>query len=212
MLLAGNLPWAALGARNLAVGTAVPWAILPTTLYLWAYWRFISGAWGAQAGGATRRANLRANRLPSGVWLPALAAGLVGFAALLAFLFVAARIVQLPTSVPIVTPPDMPVLTVVLLLTMQSIVAGVTEEAAFRGYMQSMVERHYGLVVAILVATSSCSLGGGRPAGPNGRSRPPRRHSCGIAALTRPSSWRRSFLSCSPSQLHEHTDGCATCG
>ena len=34
---------------------------------------------------------------------------------------------------------------------MQSIVAGVTEEAAFRGYMQSIIERRYGIVMAILV-------------------------------------------------------------
>jgi membrane protease YdiL (CAAX protease family) len=34
---------------------------------------------------------------------------------------------------------------------MQSVVAGVTEEAAFRGYMQSPIERRYGLAVAILV-------------------------------------------------------------
>jgi membrane protease YdiL (CAAX protease family) len=76
---------------------------------------------------------------------------LVGFAALIALLVIAARLVQLPASSPITTPPEMPVVTVVLLLTMQSIVAGITEEAAFRGYMQSMIERHYGVVIAILV-------------------------------------------------------------
>jgi membrane protease YdiL (CAAX protease family) len=75
----------------------------------------------------------------------------VGFATLLALLSVAARLVQLPASTSIITPPHMPVVTVVLLLTMQSIVAGVTEEAAFRGYMQSMVERRHGILIAILV-------------------------------------------------------------
>jgi hypothetical protein len=34
---------------------------------------------------------------------------------------------------------------------MASIVAGVTEEAAFRGYMQGPIERRYGLAVAVLV-------------------------------------------------------------
>jgi len=34
---------------------------------------------------------------------------------------------------------------------MSSIVAGVTEEAGFRGYMQGPIERRYGLAVAILV-------------------------------------------------------------
>jgi hypothetical protein len=56
VLLAGNLPWAALGAWNLRIGTAVPWAILPMVLYLWAYWRFISGGWSAPLDAARCRA------------------------------------------------------------------------------------------------------------------------------------------------------------
>jgi membrane protease YdiL (CAAX protease family) len=44
----------------------------------------------------------------------------------------------------------MPFVTGVTLVVMQSIVAGVTEEAAFRGYMQSMVERRHGIAIAIL--------------------------------------------------------------
>jgi membrane protease YdiL (CAAX protease family) len=157
VLLAGNLPWAGFGpvtglmTRNLGTGTAVPWAILPMTLYLWVYWRFISGAWGPSTDRASRRANLRAHRLPSRLWLPSLAAGLVGFATLLALLAVAARVVELPAALPIATPPGMPILTVLLLLAMASVVAGVTEEAAFRGYMQSIVERRYGVVIAILI-------------------------------------------------------------
>jgi membrane protease YdiL (CAAX protease family) len=151
VLLAGNLPWAGLGAWNLRIGTAVPWAILPMVLYLWAYWRFISGGWSAPVDAARRRADLRANRLPAGVWGASLAAGALGFSALLALLAVAARLVHLPSSSPITTPPDMPLMTAFLLLVMQSIVAGVTEEAAFRGYMQSPIERLYGVTVAILV-------------------------------------------------------------
>lgn len=45
----------------------------------------------------------------------------------------------------------MPILTGFLLLAMQSIVAGITEEAAFRGYMQSMIEERHGIVIAIVV-------------------------------------------------------------
>ncbi len=157
VLLAGTLPWGGfgpligVGALNLRIGTAVPWAILPMALYLWAYWQFLGGAWGDPGDAAQRRVNLRANRLRASVWRASLAAGVVGFGALLALLAVAARLVNLPSSVPIPTPPEMPVITAVLLLVMQSIVAGVTEEAAFRGYMQGMVERRYGVSVAILV-------------------------------------------------------------
>ena len=150
VLLAGNVPTSALGAWNLRVGAALPWAVIPAALYLLVYWRVIDGRWGPSDGAAWRRSSLRANRLSVGVWGAALGAGVIGFAALLALLVVASRLVRLPAGVPISTPADMPAITAVLLLAMQSIVAGVSEEAAFRGYMQSMVEQRYGLLVAIL--------------------------------------------------------------
>ena len=152
VLLAGNMPFNLLRAWNLGVGTAVPWAILPAALYLWAYWRFIGGHWGAAASAAARRQNLRANKLSLRLWGASLAAGLVGFGSLVALLVLAARLVRLPASSPIVASPDMPVATALSLLVMASIVAGVTEEAAFRGYMQGPVERRYGLAVAVLVS------------------------------------------------------------
>jgi len=152
VLLAGNMPFNVLRAWNLQAGTAVPWAIVPAALYLWAYWRFIGGRWGAAASAASRRQNLRANGLSLRLWGASLAAGAIGFAALIALLVLAARLVRLPDSSPIVTPPDMPVMTALSLLVMASIVAGITEEAAFRGYMQGPIERRYGLAVAIVVS------------------------------------------------------------
>jgi membrane protease YdiL (CAAX protease family) len=152
VLLAGNMPFNVLRASNLQVGTAIPWALLPTALYLWAYWRFIGGRSGAAASAAARRQNLRANGLSLRLWGASLAAGLVGFGSLVAMLVLAARFVRLPASSPIVTPPDMPVVTALALLVAASIVAGVTEEAAFRGYMQGPIERRYGLALAILVS------------------------------------------------------------
>jgi membrane protease YdiL (CAAX protease family) len=128
----------------------VPWAIVPTALYLWADWRVIGGSWGAPSSSADRRAKLRANELPARIWWASLAAGVLGFATLIALLVVAARLVRLPPGSPIITPGEMPIVTALSLLVMQSIVAGVSEEAAFRGYMQSMIERRYGLALAIL--------------------------------------------------------------
>ena len=57
----------------------------------------------------------------------------------------------MPASEPITTPAGMPALTGLLLLVMSSVVAAVTEEAGFRGYMQGPVERRFGLLAAILV-------------------------------------------------------------
>ena len=152
VLLAGSLPIGVLRAWNLNVGIAVPWSVLPVALYLWAYWQFISGRWGGSAVALHRRKNLRANALSPRVWGASLVAGVVGFGALVSLLAFVARLVRLPASSPIVTPPDMPVVTALSLLVMASIVAGVTEEAAFRGYMQGPIERRYGLALAVLVS------------------------------------------------------------
>jgi membrane protease YdiL (CAAX protease family) len=151
VLLAGTLPIGALNAWNHRSGISVPWSVLPMALYLWAYWQFIGGKWGGSAGAAQRRQDLRANKLSRRAWGASLAAGVIGFGSLVALLAFAARLVRLPGSSPIVTSPDMPVVTALSLIVMASIVAGVTEEAAFRGYMQGPIERRHGLATAILV-------------------------------------------------------------
>jgi hypothetical protein len=152
VLLAGSLPWGvALAPLNLRIGVSLPWAVVPMAAYLWGYWTFIRGDWGSPAHAATRRHDLRAHPLPGAVWPAALVAGLIGFGALLALIAVMARLVTLPQSAQIPTPAGMPAATMFVLLTMASVVAGVTEEAAFRGYMQTPIEERYGLPLAILV-------------------------------------------------------------
>lgn len=152
VLLAGNLPWVALLAPlNLRLLPVVPWAIAPMAIYLVLYWRYIGGRIGSPGTAEMRRARLRANPLAPDVWIMATFTGLVGFGALLALVAVMARLVMLPESAPIAAPAGMPRLTVFLLLVMSSIVAGVTEEAGFRGYMQGRIEQRYGLPTAILV-------------------------------------------------------------
>ena len=157
VLLAGNVPWAGIpglpgfSGLNLRFAPAVPWAIVPMGLYLWIYWRFISGAIGPRDSAEWRRSNLRAHSVPGDLWGPSVLAGLLGFGALLALLAVMQRVVDLPDSPPASTPAGMPFITLFLLLVMASIVAGATEEAAFRGYMQTPIERRYGVVAAILV-------------------------------------------------------------
>jgi len=157
VLLAGSLPWAGFGpiggldAWNMRAGVLVPWAIVPMAIYLWAYFGFIGGRWGTD-GADGRRANLRANRLSGAVWRAAVPAGLIGFGAILALTAVIARLVRLPAGEPISTPPGMPVATMFALLAMQSVVAGVTEESAFRGYMQSIISPRFGVTAAILAS------------------------------------------------------------
>ena len=152
VLLAGNLPWiAVLAPANLRVFPSVPWAIVPMSIYLWFYWRYIGGKLGPPGSSAMRQANLRANRLDADVWPMAILTGLVGLGAVLALVTLMARLITMPESAPIALPAGMPPATGVVLLVMASMVAGITGEAGFRGYMQGPIERRYGLAAAVLI-------------------------------------------------------------
>lgn len=150
VMLAGTIPRNLLFAANLRYFASVPWAVPLTALYLWGFWRYLQGAGPPQETAEERRTSLRAYRIPGRLWAWALVAGGLGIIALVLALRVANRMVVLPPQ----QLPDLsqvPAVTVLSLLLMAAPVAGIVEEAAFRGYMQGPIERRYGLTVAILV-------------------------------------------------------------
>jgi hypothetical protein len=78
----GTTPWALLASANLKHGSAVPWAVPPTALYLWLFWRYARGdGWPASTGQA-RRANFRGVYLSDDVWAASLVAGGFGLGTL----------------------------------------------------------------------------------------------------------------------------------
>jgi membrane protease YdiL (CAAX protease family) len=150
VLLVGTIPRNLLFAANLRYFTAVPWAIPVIALYLWPFWRYLQGTGPPPSTAAERRASLRANPLPAVVWAWSLSAGGLGIVALVLGLRVANRMAALPLQ----PPPDfsrVSELTAFSLLLAAAPVAGVVEEAAFRGYMQGPIERRYGPALAVLV-------------------------------------------------------------
>jgi len=150
VMIAGTLPRNALFAANLAVLPQLPWAVPLIAAYLWFFWRYLGGTGGAPDTRAYRRAGLRANTVPAIVWMWALATGILGIVALVFALRAANEIVALPPQ----TLPDLssiPGPTVWALLLASAPIAGLVEEAAFRGYMQGPIERAAGLPVAILI-------------------------------------------------------------
>jgi membrane protease YdiL (CAAX protease family) len=150
MAAAGTLPWALLASLNLRYGSTVPWAVPPTALYLWLYWRYARGEGWPRSTADARRASCRANRLSDDVWGMAVFAGILGLGALLLVQRVQSRLITLPQQHDI-DPSQYPVLTVFAWVVMSAIVAGVTEETSFRGYMQGPIERRHGVVAAILI-------------------------------------------------------------
>jgi membrane protease YdiL (CAAX protease family) len=150
VVLAGTIPRNLLFAANLRFFTSVPWAVPVTGAYLWFFWRYLRGDGEPASTSAERRASLRANRVAARVWAYAILAGGLGIVALVLALRVANRLVVLPQQ----QLPDfsqVPRFTVLALLLAAAPVAGVVEEAAFRGYMQGPIEKRLGLTMAILI-------------------------------------------------------------
>ncbi len=151
VMLAGTIPRNVLFAANLRYLPRVPWAVPLIAAFLWLFWRYLNGAGPPQETGLERRASLRAQRVSGVVWAWALLSGALGIVALVLALRILNRLVALPPQ----QLPDLgqvPDLTVVSLLVMAAPVAGVVEEAAFRGYMQGPIERRHGLWIAILIS------------------------------------------------------------
>src|SRR6476646_8188112 len=96
VMLAGTLPRNLLFLANLRYYANVPWAVPVTALYLWAFWRYLSGSGPPASTAAERRAGLRAHGVQGRVWAWALAAGGLAIVALVVALRLANRLVVLP--------------------------------------------------------------------------------------------------------------------
>src|SRR5262245_17150745 len=92
----GTLPWTLLVSLNTKYGSNIPWAVAPTGLYLWLYWRYFRGEGWPHSTTESRRSACRWNRVASEVWGPALFAGGAGLVAVLLLQGVLARLVVLP--------------------------------------------------------------------------------------------------------------------
>jgi membrane protease YdiL (CAAX protease family) len=150
VMIAGTIPRNVMFAANLRYHASAPWAVPLTAVYLWLFWRYLQGVGPPESTAKERRIGLRANRVSGRVWAWALLAGGSGIVALVLALRVANRMLVLPRQ----QLPDLagvPEVTIVSLLLMAAPVAGIVEEAAFRGYMQGPIERRHGLPIAILV-------------------------------------------------------------
>jgi len=149
-VLAGTSPGNILFAANLRYLPSLPWAVPVVAVYLWMFWRYLSGDGPPLKTRPWRRSSLRANPMSARAWTLALSAGGLGIVALVLGLWLANRMVVLPAQ-DASELAGIPPLTVWSLLLVAAPIAGIVEEAAFRGYMQRPIERLHGPAIAILV-------------------------------------------------------------
>lgn len=152
VVVGGVQVWRYLIAANLGTSPRIPWAAAVMTVYLWLYWRYLKGKGWPRSTSEGRRRDLRAHRLSPTTWRWALVAGGSFMAATAPLTAILGRLFPAPHLLPDFL-QRLPPLTLGSFFLMSSIVAGVVEEAAFRGYLQSPIERRYGPVLAILLTT-----------------------------------------------------------
>ncbi len=146
ILAAGQGAWGALLKTNLSATPAVPWSFPAMAFVLWGLWRFLSAT-------PERRKSLRAYRAPGRTFVWAAMAGAFAAASIAGLWIVLFQVVRMPANA-LPSVAGYPVWTLAAMAVMGSIVAPVTEEAAFRGYCQSALERDFSGAAAILISSA----------------------------------------------------------
>lgn len=138
---------------NLRVAPLVP-VFLPVAIaWLWIFWRYLDGIGWPRGTSEGRKRDLRAASLPARVWSWSLVAGGLGLAGVMSLALFTGRVATLPEQA-YQSPFDLsayPWWTVASFFVTIAAMAGVVEEAAFRGYMLSHIERRHGFGAAIAI-------------------------------------------------------------
>lgn len=138
---------------NLQIAPRWPLFLPLTIVWLWVFWRYLNGSWWPRSTADQRRRDLRATALSGTVWRWSLIAGGLGMISVMSLALLTGRVADLPDRA-YEAPFDLspfPWWTVLSFFLTIAAVAGVVEEAAFRGFMLSQIERRHGWAVAILL-------------------------------------------------------------
>jgi membrane protease YdiL (CAAX protease family) len=152
ILALGQGVWAALLICNLRRTPAAPWAVPAMAIVLWLMWRYLDGKWWPRSTSEARHACLRANPVPWRTYAWTISAGVLSIAALAGLWIVLFSLVRMRAN----ALPEFskyPMITIVLVGAMASLVSPLTEEAAFRGYCQTILERRFSGVTAVTISS-----------------------------------------------------------
>lgn len=132
-----------------------PWSVIVMGGILWLYWKYFSGSWWPRATAEARRNNFRAVKLTVAVWKWGLVGALLYVVVFQSGAVLTLRILEFPAeaSGDLYGFDALPVWQAWLTIVMASLVAGICEEIAFRGYMQVPLEKRYGPIVGITIVS-----------------------------------------------------------
>ncbi len=148
--IVGSVAWMAI-----VILIPAPWSIGAMAIVLWVYLRYVSGSWWPKATTESRRVRFRATKLPMRVWKWSLIAALLAAVLLESSLVVTFRIIEFRAEAWALAYDfaDAPIWQVWGFILMAALVAGITEEVGFRGYMQVPLEGRYGPAVGITIVS-----------------------------------------------------------
>jgi len=157
-ILTGYLVFAIAGTLAPTVILAIlpaPWSILVMGGVLRIYCKYFSGSWWPESTSEARKRFFRETKLNGKVWKWGLIAALLGVLVMEASFVVVFRIVEFPAGIwdSGFDFSSTPVWLVWLFIIMASLVAGITEEVGFRGYMQVPLEGRYGPAGGITIVS-----------------------------------------------------------
>jgi membrane protease YdiL (CAAX protease family) len=136
---------------NLKFHPEIPWAFPLTLVVLAIYGGYFSG-WGPPRGTRDARKRLARASLPSArIWRAAIPAMVFGIIALVALRLLSPSLMPVRAPSVSISLSPYPLATIIGALLSIAAIAAVTEEIAFRGYMQKPLEEAYGIIPAILI-------------------------------------------------------------
>ncbi|MGA2650471.1 MAG: type II CAAX endopeptidase family protein [Terracidiphilus sp.] len=160
IIVVGAGVWSALVAVNLSMTPAVPWAVPFMSVVLVLLWIYMAGKGWPRSTSQARRQCLRANLVSTPVFAWSMLAGALSVVALAGLWIVMMQMVRMPGN----ALPDLshyPLFTVVCIVIMGSVAAPLTEEPAFRGYCQVILERNFGGSAAVVLSSILFALAHG---------------------------------------------------
>ena len=145
--------WAGLVIANLRFRPDIPWAAPLMAGLLALLFLYLGGAGWPRSTAKARRRLLRLNRVSLDVFIQAVLAGALALFALGGAWIVTSDLIHIPKGLT----PDVrgyPPLTIASFLIMACLAAPLSEEAAFRGYAQSILERAWDWAPAAIIGSS----------------------------------------------------------
>ena len=133
--------WVGLLLANIKTGLRVPWAPVVMAVLVWILWQYLNGRWAPRSTSAARHEYLRARNVPTRIWIWSFVAGALAIISVAGGWIVLSQLIAMkPNNLPSLG--HVPALSLVLILIVASLVAPFSEEAGFRGYLQTALERN----------------------------------------------------------------------